>query len=314
MATLWEQMTIHVGMPKCASTSLQCNLFAKCDGITYLGPESVHFPATLEPRHKVLMTLSGAEELYWAPRRDRVSEFLHGYFSPDRKAVISDEGIVHGYYVALPESCADRRLVAERYQALFPGARILLVIRNQFDYLASFFAEWNRRPFISYPNYPAWVDEAFQLHRNGMTSPLLLPDYWSLFALYRGLFGADRVHVVPLEGLPGQSQSLLETVAELLELPLPTAAEELGSRRENTRTRALQKGLARVDFLFPRLRRMLPRPLLLAAWDLAGRLSKPLATPLTVEQRRRLNDFYAPGNADLAAATGLPLADLGYPA
>lgn len=310
----WDKLTIHIGMPKSASTSLQCNFFSKI-GCSYLGPTDVHFnfKKGLEERFKYLLALSTMEEYRYQEYKDDIKSFLHRYFSPEKPGVISDEGISCGYYGAVLEECNDRTVVANRYAELFEGAKILFIIRNQFDFLASLFGEWNRRTFINEPNVHRWLDECFTLHANMVSNPLCMPDYWGIYRIYSDLFDG-RIKVLPLEKLKMDARGFLDEIAEFAGLKIP---EDVYSRmintKLNTRTRLFEKKVSIFLNGHPGLKKMIPDSFQKPLRSMLQNVSPELQVEFDIKERQHITNIYASGNRLLMEKTGLQLDQLGYP-
>ena len=309
----WERLTIHIGMPKCASTSLQCGLFSTCSIHHYLGPTSPHFPEQLELKHRYLMAISGSEEIRWQKIKDEVKAYIMNYFDHNERCVISDEGIAHGYFGGVPEACGDRLLIAKRYREMFPGAQILMLIRNQYDYLKSHFGEWNRRNFIDYPDFHRWLDECLNLRQNLITNPLFLPEYFEIYQVYSELFGVERVKVLALETYAGCPEELFKEVAGITGIQVTDSVLSRSHHPYNTRTTLLNKRLAKLDFHYPFLRKLVPRSLAIKVWDSISRISTTFDAEYSDEERASISEVYARGNRQLAEVTGLQLSSLGYP-
>lgn len=314
MDTDWSKLTIHIGMPKCASTSLQCNFFSNA-GFPYLGPTNVHFNFRdgLEERFKYLLALSTMEEHRYHSYREEIESFLYQYFSPEQPGIISDEGISCGYYGAIPEECNDRSVVARRYAELFPGAKILLIIRNQPDFLASLFGEWNRRTFIHSPDIHRWFRECLNLHTNMVSNPLCMPDFAGIYQIYSELF-EGRVKVLPLEQLKMDSRSFLNEVAEYAEINVTDDIfVQTMDKKLNTRIKPFEKIVYTFFVNHPRLRNLIPGDFRKPLYSLVGKVSSELQVEFDAWEKQKINDIYASGNRILVEKTGLQLDSLGYP-
>jgi len=253
------------------------------------------------------------EEHRYHSYREEIESFLYQYFSPEQPGIISDEGISCGYYGAIPEECNDRSVVARRYAELFPGAKILLIIRNQPDFLASLFGEWNRRTFIHSPDIHRWFRECLNLHTNMVSNPLCMPDFAGIYQIYSELF-EGRVKVLPLEQLKMDSRSFLNEVAEYAEINVTDDIfVQTMDKKLNTRIKPFEKIVYTFFVNHPRLRNLIPGDFRKPLYSLVGKVSSELQVEFDAWEKQKINDIYASGNRILVEKTGLQLDSLGYP-
>src|SRR5262245_38096884 len=185
-----NRVTIHIGLPKTATTTLQQNVFASHPGIFYLGPKA-NYPEF----DKVMNGLCGADGLNYDPELGcRVIEKL---LAPAKHAgkplVVSHE--------AIGAQGRDRRLKAERLKALFPDARIVLTVRRPEDLLVSVYLQWLKgfggKRFEA-PSLDVWLERDWQDARRGN---FLRLQYEKLLELYRSMFGRMDVLLLFFEDL-----------------------------------------------------------------------------------------------------------------
>ncbi len=183
-----DNIILHVGLHKCASTWLQNGLFSDADaGFTAPWGGMSHIAVTqfvaLDP------LVFDAD----AARRTLTRALDPGFDPGDKTVVLSHEALSsrphHGKYFA-PD-------VAHRLKAVFPNAKIMLIFREQRKILYSLYGEHIRngfrstlREFIGTGSEPP-----------GWTAPIELSffEYDRLIAMYRSVFGVDKVLALPLE-------------------------------------------------------------------------------------------------------------------
>ena len=306
---------IHIGFPKCASTSLQRDLFSQCPHIDYLGRDD-NWKSTRAGGHRHILQLATLDNLHYRSRKDEIAKNINACFSgdPDKLRVVSDELFVSTYrpYTSgIP--VADSMSVAERLHDLFPEAHILMLIREQVGFWNSMIPQLVRNNRITID-----ADKFFEFHKSyaetGCGSFFLLADYNAIYQLYANLFGKDRVHVMLLEDLARSPGKFTADLVNLLGLWEKIDVDQYALLRHNTRATRFE--MLSIKFnniykpLYP-LAKVIPKMVRRAITaPLKRRAVRAVSTP---EHIAFLRKFYAPGNRELAQATGLDLATAGYP-
>lgn len=136
---------IHIGMPRTATTFFQQNVFPFLPNYTCYDLETTHF-------NDIFNQLQFADDTFY--NKDKVIDFTKNW--KNKNIVISNENFVGQSYFF---NYINRSLIAKRLSEIFPDAKILLVLRNQVDLLASLYSialEWretkNIDDFIWQPN------------------------------------------------------------------------------------------------------------------------------------------------------------------
>lgn len=174
----------------------------------------------------------------------------------DQSLIITNErlsGDLHG------NARIDARQIAYNLKAAFPEARLLMVTREQIDYILSLYAFR-----VAIRGHETRSFKQF-VRAEAVTGLFERIEYDRLGGLYAELFGPDRVLALPMEMLaadPGKFLRRLETFAGWPEggITPPTTSRESGMRRINQSTRthrtiALSRGLNIAFNLLLELRR-----------------------------------------------------------
>jgi len=190
---------IHIGYHKTASTWLQRHLFGKQPGYTRLDLDKAIY--LQHPFH------------FDAPAMARDYAARLAETPPGTVAVLSNERL-SGH----PHSGGhDSKEIADRLRAVFPSARILIVVREQkAAILSSYFQFIKKGGLCSLSNYlnPA---------RDGHV-PLFNPDHFrydGLIRYYIDLFGRDRVCVLPYEMFRDAPDRFIERLSVFAGTPPP---------------------------------------------------------------------------------------------
>lgn len=212
-------VVIHIGWHKAASTYLQNRVFPSLP-VMYRPLMPPVIPLQRLPRgvarpvalfHGEPMDGGQLREILDLPER-----------SDARPLVISHEGLSghpHGY------DLVDSRTVLRNLKLAFPNAKVLAVVRNQFDYLLSLYAFRLAVRGQEHRSLSRFVREDLA---RGLADYL---QYDLLLGDYREHFGADRVVALPMELLqrdPGRFLARLQDFvgARVESAPLPEPANE----------------------------------------------------------------------------------------
>ena len=127
-----QQVYIHIGMPRTATTFFQQELFPHLSGIKYFGLDKTHYS-------EVFNKLQFSDDSFYI-EDDIIQERKQW---GDGKILLSNENFIGQ---SIHFNHVNRSLIANRLKQAFPDAKILLVLRNQVDLLASMYAiniQWN---------------------------------------------------------------------------------------------------------------------------------------------------------------------------
>lgn len=117
---------IHIGMPRTATTFFQKNIFPNIGGYEYHGLETTHFSEAFNQ-------LQFADDSFYD--KNIVEKYAEKW--SDKNVILSNEGFIGQSYNL---NYINRSIIANRLSELFPQAKILLVLRNQIDLIASLYS------------------------------------------------------------------------------------------------------------------------------------------------------------------------------
>lgn len=302
------ELLIHIGLHKTGTTWLQNRVFSQ-PKFGFSSPWGRM--ASVAVREFVRVDPLGFDartsaEVFRSGREDALAEGL--------VPVISHEALssrpIRGHYYA--------PVVADRLHQVFPDARIVIGIREQRSMLLSLFRQHVRmggRECLQY-----FIGTGEEPVGWGPICSLEFLYYDRIVDYYTGLFGPDRVLVLPIELLGRDRRAYQNRLAEFAGVP-EFDSPELAERSNvgwGGSTLAVQRRMNRFlirNRLGPdqplsvrscmrvcyKLDRVLPR-----AWDhrVEARWKSMVA--------RRVGDTFAQSNARLARTLGCDLAALGY--
>lgn len=289
----------HVGLHKSGSTFLQ-NYFTWEKRIHHVTPRA----------NWKLFAVGNAFNFNHAAARKYVAE--HTSAADDKPTVFSHERLsgntLNGYF--------DQKEIADRLHAVVPEARILLVVREQYSFIASSYRQYIKvggtRLFIDFIN-PTRDGRAPLFDAR----PLRYVDY---VVYLRKLFGPDRVLVLPFELLKADATDFLHRVGGLLGLEPVEFPDELlvprnvgleDEKLDEARFRNLHyvKKRSFRDPIFSNLDQFLDDG---SAASIIGRNTFLECRSLGDEARLRYPGLYKESNAALSKLIGFDLGRLGY--
>ena len=197
---------LHVGYIKTGSTWLQRRLFSK--------PEIGIFQPGQQSRSALISNFVVCNDYDFDAEsvRRSLSEIWHAHGSGNCLPVWSDETLLGNPLQRLYNG----RPVADKLHDVFPQARVLICIRRQEDIAVSMYRqhihEGGRHTFEMF------IGTGHELES---FTPILRPDfleYHHSISYYQGLFGQDRVLVLPLELLRQNAEDFIGRIARFAEL------------------------------------------------------------------------------------------------
>lgn len=295
-------LTLHIGLPKTASTFLQGDVFPALARHAFVDRPSTDLlrPAPRGDSRLLFDRALAREPGLWAAMGPALLDELLGGEEGARPVLVSDEAI--GRAASNPLRLAAHlteldRLVRGRG---FACLRVMVVIREQAAWLASHFAQLsNRRTRSDQATFEAFVrkqtDPADGLYRFGA-----LLQYDRLHDALVGALSPERVGLLLFEELERDAGAFAARIERFTGDTLGRSGAAAGPPR-NVRGAGEDRWTLRPPPSRAPLRRL--------RFALGGASARTIA--LTPELRRSCAVF-APGNAALARRTGLDLADHGY--
>jgi len=186
--SIFANVLIHAGYHKTGSTYLQEFVFRPEHGLS---------TETGESRTQIVRDIVVPDNFVFdaGAAREKYRPFVEQAEKQGHRFVLSHERL-SGYP---PSGGYDRKLVADRLAQTFPGARILLVIREQNSLIRSVYSQYVTdggdlplRRFLETPEPALGRVPGFRLE---------VYEFDRLIEYYRGLFGEKRLLVLPFEML-----------------------------------------------------------------------------------------------------------------
>ncbi len=189
-----KNVIVHIGYPKAASTWLQKEVFPL-------------FKEKCELFIKNRITRELFEDY---AGKFNVENYIKNFTTDKDCLILSDERFMGGVLTGGMNGFA-WQAVATRIKKVFPEAKIIIVIRNQIDIIASAYSHYIRyggtfsfKKFYYSPGYYV-VQKAVLFNKNFF-------DYYNVYSFYASLFGKNNILVIPYEIL---LSSPLEFVSQI---------------------------------------------------------------------------------------------------
>ena len=214
----------------------------------------------------------------------------------------------------------DSELIADRLAAVFPNARILIVVREQTGMFLSIYKEYIRRggaaslrQYLATPTDGYWLPQ-FRFE---------FLEYHRLIRYYQDLFGAESVKVLPYELLQTQPGTFLGQIGEFLSVRpahpqvrpvnVSLSAFALALKRHANRYFVLDGPVNPAPpFDFPASNALLERLCRMLDARVAVSLRDRQERRWRLDAAREVGTRYAKSNALTAELTGLDLRAFGY--
>jgi hypothetical protein len=294
---------IHVGVSKTGTSTLQEEVFPSHEGIDFR-----FWPA--EDQIPQLYDCLYADTIYDDEARfEACAQAIAGsHRGATRPILYSREHLTHQRY--------EKGVMADRLRRLFGKARIVITIRNQFDWIESSYI-WDqqilRTPWQGLP--PSMEGYLAGQWKERWRSRLSSGDFGAIVRCYVELFGRENVCVLPFEEFVGEPDLFARRLFGFLDVDATHGRALMEGKHRNPRLGARERSFLRwqawlVPLALQRLcaRWRLPSPL--TAWLRGGPRYR---APVPDVWRERLSAHYAPGNRYIMETFALPLDRYGYP-
>ena len=207
-----NEIVVHPGYSKTATTWMQDEVFAKLGPEIYLGKYTGYFP-------RWIIEINYMDDAFYDRSIDRLRDNVRKHTKDKPISILSSEaftnlGVVHSQ--------------AKRLREIFGLVKVILVLRNPISWIIS-----NYKYCVQYENFYKRLEEyldfgekrtPFALEKR---PPFYLPDYFydETVETYYKLFGKERVLLLRYEDLKDNPREFGQKMEEFVCLPLPGFSE-----------------------------------------------------------------------------------------
>jgi hypothetical protein len=207
-----KSVAVHIGYHKTASTYLQTSVFPRLEAnyVFVAGPQRAYLEL-IQSRNqyapeKFRQWVSAQVEAQGKGRHYDLTILSHEELS----------GHPHGY------KQIDPFVVADNLMRTYPAAKVILVVRNQFDYLRSLYTFRVAIKGQEYRRFERFLNEEGQL---GLFDKL---EYHQLAGYYVSLYGQENVLILPMELLGDSAVPFNQVITDFLDVPpIPTLGDKI---------------------------------------------------------------------------------------
>ncbi len=303
-----RKTVIHIGANKAASTTLQRALFSNHSGLHYLGEDAAEYQEYCD----VVNSMVSDDDLHFSADKCENIFSSHLEKEPHKTLLYSNEDIMTS---RVPFLCA------KRLKRLLPNSEIILIIRNQFTAIPSFYANHGAflRPapssyFCKHVSFDDWMNYQLLFIKYGALASYF---YNRLLAIYAQLFGVNHTHVFLFEEFVEDKEMFFKKLCAVLDIDTEEAITLIDGRHERKRITKRMLAYNRIRSVF-----FWSNPIPDIISGKSGTLqnfhhfleSGPSANiVLKNEWREKIYNLYAEENTALSLIYNLSIKKYGYP-
>lgn len=311
---------VHIGYPKAGSTSVQAVFgdpssgFLPHMGVRHRTPNEVKNPGVVD-----YLVHCHDFEFDAGHLRRLAHESLGGIRALDKLPVVSSERLA-GHWIS---GGYDSRTIADRIRLVWPGARILIVFREQKAMIDSVYRQYVKKG--GGRRFDQLLEPKGHGHGRRPGFSLRFFKYDQLVGYYRDLFGADRVLALPLEMLRATPVEFFDRIVRFARagntrnfgesVPYENVGiDAYTASRKRLLNAFLEKDNINDYSIWCNSLTRRPAKLLLEALRRTASARKRRAAETALKRRvaTAVDGYYARSNANLERLTDLNLEDYGY--
>lgn len=204
------RIAVHIGLPKTGTSSLQRLVFAHHPEIAYFGQSNIW---TSDDAKMILKALLIDDDRTRNGRIHDVRIVIDDALRQHRRVVISDEALSCGEFMLRATNWdirTDHSAVARKIRDILGVVDIIVVLRNQTDWLISWYKQGLKTGKYVSTSFADWFDRELGERRDRLCGLL---HYDRLYGAYVDVFGAARVHVFIYEQYSDDFASLAGEIA-----------------------------------------------------------------------------------------------------
>jgi len=206
-----KKIVLHIGLPKTGTTWLQSFFFQRQKEIHYIDVAPQNYPAKQHPFIEELLKATNTPvENFDKKSLDIAAKRLNKYLI-DGINLLSNEN----YFTGMPETVSKENLlyITRNLHALFPELKIIIIIRNQMEFLSSFYRQ---KIFNSFENR---TFGQFLIDIENSLIPYLT--YLELLENWLNELGKDNVYISTYEYFKANKSQFLSDMSSFIGIENP---------------------------------------------------------------------------------------------
>lgn len=301
------RQVVHIGANKAASTTLQRAMFSRHSGLNYVGEDGEGYPEYRD----VVNSMIYDDDLHF--QADKCDELFTSKLSGDTQKTFlySSEDVMTS---SVPMLCAGR---LKKY---LPHASVLLIVRNQYTAIPSFYINHGAflKPappshFHRHVEFEDWMKFQMMFIKYGALASFFYSKFVSAYAEF---FGSENIHILLYEEFVQDQKSFVDKLCKILDIDAAEAFTLLKGKHERQSITKRQRS-------FNRITRGVLGNLKIGGLStnedgssfLQNILKKGPKAKMVIPEfwREKIFDLYAGENKAIADKYRLPLEEYGYP-
>lgn len=242
---------VHIGLPKTGTSTLQQLVFARHPEVAYFGQSNIW---TSDATKQVLKALLVDTDQIGDESHAAAKAVIREALASRPKVVISDEALSCGQFMLRANSwkiTTDHAEVARRIWSVLGDVEIIVVLRNQADWLESWYRQGLKSGKYEAMDFSVWFNDELGTRREAL---LDLLHFDHLYDAYVRVFGTERVHFFLYERYWNDYPSLAGEIARCIGVDAGTAvrlARDTPRNVTGTHFESLPAAMKRVTRMAP---------------------------------------------------------------
>ena len=292
-------------MPKTGTTALQRNWFSKWEQVNYCGPYGC------DKGWEILRFINSCEKHEFVKRKHEFQDFFLGKFNNDKQSLISKEEILIGHQYPVIFNFSNREEVIERFLSILEPFGIIIVVRNQMQFVPSLFAQWQKHWYIKKITFSRWLALQITNESNFAGSMLNIACYRSVLEIVEQHIPKDNIKVMLYEDFISSPYFFMKTLAKTMDIDCNVNEYVITKQVNQTRSKT-GTAIFNIAASKPSLRSVIPSHLKKGIKYLANVKSGARYIP-NDEEASYLKRRYKDSNSWLKDNYGLDLMKYNYP-